>query len=243
MLRRAFTLIELLVVIAIIAILAAILFPVFAKAREAARATSCRSNMKQLGTGVNMYVQDYDETLPFHQALGAATPRYPRDGQQYINTGDYGEPNDPIFPYVKNREVYSCPSTTRGTGVPNWKYEMDYGWNTQVLLVNDGMRLANLTAPAEIVYCADAYWEYLQPGLWAEACGGGYPAGPNGWGGTGAGRFQSRHSGMLNVLWGDGHVKSMKISQIKYANMMPGYTGLEQLAPPTQNAANCAYTQ
>ena len=62
--RRGFTLIELLVVIAIIAILAAILFPVFAQAREKARQTQCLSNMKQVGTGVFMYCQDYDETLP-----------------------------------------------------------------------------------------------------------------------------------------------------------------------------------
>jgi prepilin-type N-terminal cleavage/methylation domain-containing protein len=62
--QRGFTLIELLVVIAIIAILAAILFPVFAQAREKARQTSCLSNEKQLGTAISMYVQDYDETYP-----------------------------------------------------------------------------------------------------------------------------------------------------------------------------------
>ena len=63
--RSAFTLIELLVVIAIIAILAAILFPVFAQAREKARMTTCVSNMRQMGTGLMMYVQDYDESYPF----------------------------------------------------------------------------------------------------------------------------------------------------------------------------------
>jgi len=63
--RRGFTLVELLVVIAIIAILAAILFPVFARAREAARSASCRSNLKQIGLAINMYRQDYDETMPF----------------------------------------------------------------------------------------------------------------------------------------------------------------------------------
>ena len=62
--RHGFTLIELLVVIAIIAVLAAILFPVFAQAREQARQTTCLSNLKQLGTGLTMYAQDYDETLP-----------------------------------------------------------------------------------------------------------------------------------------------------------------------------------
>ena len=70
-----FTLIELLVVIAIIAILAAILFPVFAQAREAARKSSCQSNLKQIANGVMMYSQDYDETMPlsFHRLSYSAT--------------------------------------------------------------------------------------------------------------------------------------------------------------------------
>ncbi|MDX1933659.1 MAG: prepilin-type N-terminal cleavage/methylation domain-containing protein [Capsulimonadales bacterium] len=103
--RRGFTLIELLVVIAIIAILAAILFPVFAQAREKARQTSCLSNMKQLGLAVRMYVQDYDETFsPIRVALATATnfPNVPADS---VLTW-----RNVVQPYVKNTGIFSCPS-------------------------------------------------------------------------------------------------------------------------------------
>jgi prepilin-type N-terminal cleavage/methylation domain-containing protein/prepilin-type processing-associated H-X9-DG protein len=100
--RSAFTLIELLVVIAIIAILAAILFPVFAQAREKARAISCLSNTKQIGLGLYMYVEDYDEMMP--AAFANVAP---------INGGNSGCPIDfesQIAPYVKNQQLYKCPS-------------------------------------------------------------------------------------------------------------------------------------
>ena len=97
----AFTLIELLVVIAIIAILAAILFPVFAQARERARAAACLSNTKQIGLGVMMYVQDYDETMP---------PQFPQNPP--INGGgtDFEPLESLIEPYIKNVQVWNCPS-------------------------------------------------------------------------------------------------------------------------------------
>jgi prepilin-type N-terminal cleavage/methylation domain-containing protein/prepilin-type processing-associated H-X9-DG protein len=95
--RRGFTLIELLVVIAIIAILAAILFPVFAKAREKARQTSCLSNEKQIMLGFLMYAQDYDECLPLSKALNGANPPYTAA--------------DLVMPYVKNNQIFFCPSS------------------------------------------------------------------------------------------------------------------------------------
>lgn len=106
-----FTLIELLVVIAIIAILAAILFPVFAQAREKARQTSCLSNMKQIGLALYMYVQDHDETMPYAFAQippinGGTTWNIPYDMQ--------------ILPYVKNDRVFTCNSDSVGRGTPGF---------------------------------------------------------------------------------------------------------------------------
>ena len=100
--RNGFTLIELLVVIAIIAILAAILFPVFAQAREKARATACLSNTKQMGLAVQMYAQDYDETvIPFWYVYGAWSGQ---PWEQRMTTYILAQP------YVKNYGIFKCPS-------------------------------------------------------------------------------------------------------------------------------------
>ncbi|MCW3055347.1 MAG: prepilin-type N-terminal cleavage/methylation domain [Chthonomonadales bacterium] len=117
--QRGFTLIELLVVIAIIAILAAILFPVFAQARGKARQASCTSNVKQLSLGYMMYVQDYDETFPFWNwgdsyGSGSRTPNHFESF--WVNA---------IYPYVKNGQVFACPSsndqaTVRQTALFGW---------------------------------------------------------------------------------------------------------------------------
>ena len=162
--KRAFTLIELLVVIAIIAILAAILFPVFAKAREKARQISCASNEKQLGLGILQYSQDNDESFPCGMDQAG--------GHGIGFTGGWAHS---VTPYLKAPAVYKCPDdsyTYNGppppnTTVTNWVYqEVSYAMNDS--LMGDGNRdssgnnpkptaLAQLNAPASTVMLCEAY--------------------------------------------------------------------------------------
>jgi prepilin-type N-terminal cleavage/methylation domain-containing protein/prepilin-type processing-associated H-X9-DG protein len=147
--RKGFTLIELLVVIAIIAILAAILFPVFAQARDKARTASCLSNQKQLGLAVMQYVQDYDEVFP---------------------SVDTGAHHLSLQPYMKNIDVFKCPS---GSGLYNVSNRAIVGptgattttFRTSVVANADamggwnngpGLPIARVSAPADTVLFADA---------------------------------------------------------------------------------------
>ncbi len=130
--RSGFTLIELLVVIAIIAILAAILFPVFAKAREAARGASSQSNLKQQTLGVLMYVQDYDETFPPDHAWGYGPLRL---GGNPVMLWSYN-----ILPYIKNDQIFGDPlagvapdTNSRHPTSPWWEYFTEYGYNYTAL--------------------------------------------------------------------------------------------------------------
>jgi prepilin-type N-terminal cleavage/methylation domain-containing protein/prepilin-type processing-associated H-X9-DG protein len=157
MTRRGFTLIELLVVIAIIAILAAILFPVFARAREKARQSSCLSNVKQINLAVNMYVQDYDETLPM--AIAGTPPAL------YTIS-------EVLDPYIKNTQVWDCPSKEdsvdlSGIGKPNVSYSFDVGTPVPAgsstgrlfgvpAAATFSCRLAQIDNPSAIPYMCDA---------------------------------------------------------------------------------------
>ena len=131
---KGFTLIELLVVIAIIAILAAILFPVFARAREKARQTSCLSNTKQIGLAMLSYAQDYDEKLTGRRVpnLSGVTNYY---WWQVIN------------PYVKNAQIFTCPSNSSAA--------VGYAYNLCGLGASPGMSLGNIQKPAGIVMVGD----------------------------------------------------------------------------------------
>ncbi len=155
--KQGFTLIELLVVIAIIAILAAILFPVFAKAREKARSASCLSNCKQLGLGVLMYMQDYDERVP-------AT--WPQCWNRAEGKGPWWYAL--IQPYVKNVQLYVCPSATNATGLYcgagcigsgflNYPDGISYGFNENMAHPDQpGIKQASWQKPAELLMLGDS---------------------------------------------------------------------------------------
>ena len=153
--KRGFTLIELLVVIAIIAILAAILFPVFARAREKARQTNCLNNLKQIGLAHLMYAQDYDETFLAgrYNAECIFGHLHADGGDNAIN--DYFGWFNHIHPYIMNTQVFECPSKvptrcTSGTGPA--RIDDAYTWNY------DGCRLkslANIRAPSEQMIVMD----------------------------------------------------------------------------------------
>ena len=121
--RKAFTLIELLVVIAIISILASILFPVFARAREKARMTSCMSNMRQLGMAFQMYAQDYDECWPKAPGAWGGNPGNGVYGG-WVWYSSFGMPaqgyfdvtKGSIYPYVRNPQIYICPDDSTQSG-------------------------------------------------------------------------------------------------------------------------------
>ncbi len=213
--RRGFTLIELLVVIAIIAILAAILFPVFARAREQARKASCLSNLKQIGLSNLMYAQDYDE---IHVSL---------------TRGDYGF-GDLLQPYMKNVQLLACPSdddtpaykpgtnrlwrNSHYDGAPS-NNEYCYGINvagSDAAHGPAGRKLARIHRPAEVLIFADGY------GWSPESLSADSPVTA----GYLRGQIDGRRHGdqdAANVTFCDGHSKFVKLTAIAAAG--PGGPG------------------
>ena len=199
--RQGFTLIELLVVIAIIALLAAILFPVFSRARENARKSSCANNLKQIGIGIAQYTQDYDETLPM---------------SEWNTTGDLRPWHDTIFPYVKSIQLYKCPSNTRPItdriadtriGAPR-SYHIngdatttDAGGNTPCRTAY-GVALADVAKPAETIIVTEQRNRGGPDVNFGNVAASGTPL-------THAERLLG-HLGTTNFVFIDGHVKSYK---------------------------------
>ncbi|MEO7718410.1 MAG: DUF1559 domain-containing protein [Capsulimonas sp.] len=210
--RTGFTLIELLVVIAIIAILAAILFPVFAKAREKARQISCTSNEKQIGLGIMQYVQDNDEIMP----SGRMSPG------NADNTG--GSWQVTLQPYIKSYQVFVCPSNSRSTAVmldgqdppvagnPN-KTHVSYAAPI-VTGVNNaafgsrgvaGPSIADFDNVSQMVMVCEANTENTDFRLTSPTW-----TGANATGSGGNPALYAGHTGQMNLLFCDGHVKSMR---------------------------------
>ena len=221
--KRGFTLIELLVVIAIIAILAAILFPVFARARENARRASCQSNMKQVGLGVLQYAQDYDEKYPLQEG----TPSL-NGGGIYTQNGVAMSWDLITQPYFKSMQVLVCPSDTRSVVYPTLgtfgtNLRRSYALSTYLTQYSAGVRtgvglsLAAVAQPALTIMAGER-----------RGCGNG--AMPGDWWLCGqiavydqaasatafsmepffAGDNEGVHLGTVNWLYTDGHVKARK---------------------------------
>ncbi len=226
--RLGFTLIELLVVIAIIAILAAILFPVFARARENARRASCQSNLKSIALGFKMYTQDFDERFP---------PAWTNfNGDAVFNSGTIGAAGvengwaQLLQPYVKSTQLFQCPSepnspaasTSNGAGYSDYIYNGDVGpytvggfheaaiiSSTQTVLVNDWMSIS-----AGAAMLTNYHWST------------GMPAD------TGAPSQFRRHLGGNNFAFVDGHVKWLKPEAVRSRPVYP--CGPGNTGSPTQ---------
>ncbi len=200
---RAFTLIELLVVIVIIAILAAILFPVFAQAKESAKRTACISNIKQIALANIMYANDYDDIFVSY-STGSDDGSYASTWWGKIYMQDYtmvnvAQDEGLLYPYMKDYVILDCPSSQdlikSGLGI------FAYGINIQ----SSGIESSNVEIPSETFFLADAgYYSKLQGGVvrTAQILSGYYsPA-----------QCHGRHQEKVSVNWLDGHAKGIPIN-------------------------------
>ena len=219
--RRGFTLIELLVVVSIIALLAAILFPVFARARDNARRSACSSNMKQIGLGLMQYTQDWDEKLPVQaqpDSLGIAN--YAEYG---ITAGVKHNWIWAVQPYVKTWDIFWCPSMMQTTVYqPTGNSKCSYALNG----VAQGRNLSVITTPAELIYLQEQSVGYhLARQLpYKDPNSSNYYA----WFWSTASSYSHFEGG--NLLFCDGHVKWRKLSGIAASEF--GLVATTLVGPP-----------
>lgn len=253
--RRGFTLIELLVVIAIIAILAAILFPVFAQAREKARQASCMSNLKQIGLASMQYVQDYDETmwLPDYHINGACFISYYWYGSYNVPCGTGWNVNNGLLqPYMKSGPVQTCPdmpnpATSLGNR-PNAYGPNDYYLDSRKYSgdpnsphfedLSDFPTMANMSeidVPASTILLADNAVNY--PGTnylstYSAILPPSYATTLDQAYASYGEMLHGRHQGYANILWCDGHVKAMQPTYDPYAGGIEKANHLGDLINP-----------
>ncbi|MBS1700507.1 MAG: prepilin-type N-terminal cleavage/methylation domain-containing protein [Armatimonadetes bacterium] len=221
---RGFTLIELLVVIAIIAILAAILFPVFAQAKAAAKKAVCLSEVKQIAMAHLLYVSDYDDMACFSvNILATDTEFHLQDWyvDAYYTLPNFDGPffssqNGLLYPYMKNQQIYGCPDATgylANAGVAP-EYPNGHGVNANVMVFeltgwgyppSPSVSMTSVVAPAETILVADAVAvntsaPILTYQTWIQNPS---EVGPQTWG---------LHNKQANVSWVDGHAKSMPVT-------------------------------
>ncbi len=228
--RRGFTLIELLVVVAIIAVLAAILFPVFAQARERARRTSCLSNCRQLGLAFMQYAQDNDEYFPL------TTHSVNADGTDNSWT-------DTLAAYIKSKQIFRCPSDssaswTTPTGTPARLRRSSYYLNGYLPGTGTFGKVSSVASTASVIYIAESPDEktgdHFHPQLWGAPYdyGSGTSAGSNPyptiWDSARIETLEialNRHQGGFNVVYADGHAKWVKWSQVWWRDLPRIYAG------------------
>jgi prepilin-type N-terminal cleavage/methylation domain-containing protein/prepilin-type processing-associated H-X9-DG protein len=240
---RAFTLIELLVVIAIISILAAILFPVFARARENARRASCMSNLKQIGLGVLMYTQDYDENYPITFTSTPSAVWYTM-----------------LFPYVKSTQLFRCPSDSNTTTAKNssvagqGSFVVSYAYNYKYGVSGTPTSLSAIASPSTAVIMSDGGAQVDADGrvsasssLTTKAAGARFLADSGHYStqvkaAPGSSDYVGpaiRHLDTVNVLFADGHAKALQANSFYYPYSWQLWPSCESDSDRAAGTGNC----